>query len=105
MMWYWGTGMHWWGWTLGLLGMVVFWGVMIWGIWYVITRIVSPAHSDHGDHRDDGDHGDHRDDGARRTLDQRLARGEIEPDEYRRLRDLIEESGPPLVGSGDRRSG
>lgn len=103
MMWYWGTGMHWWGWMLGLTGMILFWGVMIWGIWYVITTMVSPTRDDqrdHGDHRDDGDR---RDRGARRTLDERLARGDIDPEEYRRLRDLIEESSPPLVGSGDRR--
>lgn len=79
MMWYWGGGLHWWGWLLGSFGMVVFWGLIIFGVWYAVTALArATRHHPHGD------------DGARDVLDRRLARGEIDPDEYRRLRDLID---------------
>ena len=42
--------------------------------------------------------------GARRILDERLARGEIDAEEYRRLRDLLDGgAGRSTAGSGDRR--
>lgn len=77
MMWYWGGGLHWWGWLLGSLGMVVFWALVIWAVWYFFTSIT--RHSKRA----------HRPDEAKRILDERLARGEIDADEYRRLRVLI----------------
>ena len=84
MMWYWGGGMHWWGWFLGFVGMIAFWGLIIWGIWYLVTGANRQL-------------GQHQPDQARRILDERLARGEISPQEYQRLRDLI--SSGPTVGS------
>ena len=39
MMWYWGGGVHWWGWLLGALAMVAFWGVLIWAVWYFVTAV------------------------------------------------------------------
>jgi putative membrane protein len=98
MMWYWSGGMHWWGWLLGTVGMVAFWGLIIWAVWYFVTGGSRPTDQDG---RSPGD--------ARRILDERLARGEIEPDEYRRLRDLISgddagiRDGQPPVGTGGRR--
>ncbi|MHB1774393.1 MAG: SHOCT domain-containing protein [Acidimicrobiales bacterium] len=77
MMWYWGGGVHWWGWLLGVLGMVVFWGVVVWVMWYLVTAVLQRP--DAGGPRDD----------PRRILDERLARGEIDAEEYRRVRDLI----------------
>lgn len=97
MMWYWGGGVHWWGWLLGVLGMVVFWGLVVWVIWYFVTMVV---------HRPDA--GGPRDD-PRRILDERLARGEIDAEEYRRLRDLISGRADGTAGrhesagTGDRR--
>lgn len=77
MMWYWGGGVHWWGWLLGFLGMIAFWALAICAIWYFVTAVVRrpepPAH--HGD--------------PKRILDERLARGEIDAEEYRRLRELM----------------
>lgn len=38
MMWYWGGGVHWWGWLAGGLAMVLFWGLVIWAISYFVTN-------------------------------------------------------------------
>lgn len=80
MMWYWGGGMQWWGWLLGALGMVVFWGLLIWAIWYLVEAVVRRPGAD----RRPSDRSD-----PKRILDERLARGEIDADEYRRIRDLL----------------
>ncbi len=80
MMWYWGGGVHWWGWLLGTLAMVAFWGVAIWAVWYFVTAVT---------HRPE-DRPTHGGD-PNRILDERLARGEIDAEEYRRLRDLLGE--------------
>ena len=80
MMWYWGGGMHWWGWLLGFIGMVAFWGLIIYGLWYFFTsasRTTQPS-----SHQPGGPP-------AKQILDERLARGEINADEYRHLRDMI----------------
>jgi putative membrane protein len=98
MMWYSGGGMQWWGWLLGTVGMVAFWGLIIWAVWYFVTgQYRRPG-------RDSGSSGD-----ARRILDERLASGEVDPEEYLRLRDLIaggyggtRDSQPP-VGTGGQR--
>ncbi len=75
MFWY---GEHWAWWQGGLMwiGMLVFWGLLIWGAYALVTNLTrKPGPPDSG--------------GARQILDQRLARGEISPEEYQRLRDLI----------------
>jgi putative membrane protein len=77
MMWYWGSGVHWWGWLLMSLGMVAFWGLVIWAVWFVVTSLTHSSQSA----RRSGE--------AKRILDERLARGEIDAEEYRRLRDLL----------------
>lgn len=78
MMWYDGGGMHWWGWLLGAFMMVAFWGLIIWGIWYLVTsstrNVTTPSASA----------------GAKEVLDMRLARGEIDAGEYERLRKLMD---------------
>lgn len=81
MMWYWGGGLHWWGWLLGFIVMVAFWGAVVYAGWYLFTGLsrnsqhpVGPAGSAPP---------------AKQILDERLARGDIDADEYKRLRDLI----------------
>jgi len=77
MLWY---GGHWAFWQASLmwLGMIVFWGLLAWVIYALVTAATrKPPRGEH----DGGD--------ARRILDQRLARGEIDESEYRRLRDLV----------------
>jgi len=77
MFWY---GGHWAWWQGGLmwLGMLVFWGLLIWAVYALITNLTRKPGTPQGSG-----------DGARRILDQRLARGEIDAEEYQRLRDLI----------------
>jgi putative membrane protein len=95
MLWY---GGHWAFWQASLmwLGMIVFWGLLAWVIYALVTAATRrPPRGDH-----DGGY-------ARRILDQRLARGEIDEAEYRRLRDLIDPAtgvSPPAPGPGDDRA-
>ena len=88
MMWYWSGGMHWWGWLLGALMMLAFWSLVIWGVWYLMTSAgrgwdrppvppVPPAPPAPPT--------------ARQILDERLARGEISPDDYRHLVEVMNE--------------
>lgn len=87
MHWY-GTGWSWWAASLMWLGMIAFWAVVIWVVYALITSASS---------RDDGGQGD----SARRILDERLARGEIDPDEYRRRLDAMNansQAGPGVGG-------
>ena len=76
MFWY---GGHWAFWQAGLMwvGMIAFWGLLIWGVYALITSTTRKP-------RDTDDTSD-----AVRILDRRLASGEIDPAEYQRLRDLI----------------
>jgi putative membrane protein len=95
MMMYWGNGTHgmqWEGWLLAILAMIAFWGVIIGGVWYLVA---GQTRRPKEDSRSQGD--------ALRILDERLARGEINPEEYRRLLDMIDYSGvrsgqPPAGG-------
>jgi len=77
MVWY---GAHWAFWQVGLMwaGMIVFWGLLIWGVYVLVSN--ATRRPGEGQHRGD----------ARHILDERLARGEIDADEYRRLRNLID---------------
>ena len=91
MMWYWSGGMQWWGWLLGTIGMVAFWGLIIWAVWYFVTganRQPDPDRTSPGD--------------AKRILDERLARGEIDIDQYRVTRELIKTGGARPDGGGPR---
>jgi putative membrane protein len=84
-------------WLLGFVGMVAFWGLMVWAIWSFVTG--GNGKPEQGQQRDE----------AKRILDERLARGEIDAAEYNRLRDLItteeqhDRNGRTPVGTGDRR--
>jgi putative membrane protein len=95
MMWYWGNGVPWWCWVLGFAGVVIFWGLIVRGIVYVVRS---------GNRSDPP-----RDANARTILDARLARGEIDTTEYTRLHDALGTSTPHShngrapVGAGDAR--
>lgn len=85
MFWY---GAHWMFWQAAVMwgGMVVFWGLVIWAVYALVT---SSRRSSDRPGREDLPR---RDEDPRRILDQRLARGEIDAEEYQRLRDLIDRS-------------
>jgi putative membrane protein len=83
MFWYGNAGWALWQIALMWAFMAAFWGLLIWAAYALITRVIRrPGAGRAGD-------------GARRILDERLARGEIDADEYRRLRDT-------MTGEGDR---
>lgn len=62
----------WWHW----LGMAAFWVLLIGAAIWAVGRLFPPAEP--------------RPTRARATLDERLARGEVDPEQYRHLRGLIE---------------
>ncbi len=77
-------GWSWWAFGLMWVGMIVFWGLVIWGIAGLVR----------GARRSD-------DAPAERILAERFARGEIDEEEYRRRLDVI--LTPPGRGHTDRR--
>ena len=81
MFWY---GGGWPFWEVGLMwvGMIAFWGLLIWAVYALITGATRRRGPEAPGE-------EHRGDDARRILDQRLARGEIDTDDYRRLRDAL----------------
>jgi uncharacterized membrane protein len=76
-----GYGGGWPAWELALMwaGMIAFAGVLIWAVYALITSTS----------RRPGRDRDPQPGTSARILDERLARGEIDAGEYRRLRDLI----------------
>ena len=70
MMWWGNAGWGWWGWLAMSLSMIAFWGLVIWGI-VAVVRGLGPRSTQTGSSPED-------------ILRERLARGEIDEDEYRR---------------------
>jgi putative membrane protein len=96
MMFWNGGGWPFWEVALMWVGMIAFWGLLIWAIYALITG--AARRSGPGPRGEE-----HRADEARRILDERMARGEIDTDEYRRLRDVLasgEGRSPAGSGSG-----
>lgn len=79
MMFWYGGGWAWWQAGLMWAGMIAFWGLLLWAVYAVITSVTRRPGTGPG----------HGSKDARQILDERLARGEIDPEEYQRLRDLI----------------
>ena len=73
----WGGGWGWGGWLAMSLMMLVFWGLLIAGV----VALIRSARREPPDSSQDGD--------ARRLLDERFARGEIDEQDYARRRDLL----------------
>ncbi len=89
MMFWYGDG-GWAFWQVGLMwvGMLAFWGLLVWAIYAIATsgRVA----------RDDSQQ-------PARILDERLARGEIDADEYGRVKALLAVGGSKhLSGSAGR---
>lgn len=77
MMFWYGSHLVFWQAALMWAGMIAFWSLVIWGVYVLFAGATR---------RPDREH---RGPDARRILDERLARGEIDTAEYQRLRDLI----------------
>ena len=95
MMFWYGGGWAWWQAGLMWLAMIAFWAFLIWAIYALVTGVM----------RREGEpgHGGQPPGGARRILDERLARGEIDAEEYRRLREVLD--GGPGRSPASTRSG
>ncbi len=84
MMFWNGGGWSFWEVALMWVGMIAFWGLLIWAVSALVTsasRRPGDEHHHHYDHQ--------QEDSARSILDERLAKGDIDSDEYRRLRDVL----------------
>jgi putative membrane protein len=67
----WNDGMGWTGWVLMSLTAIAFWALVV----FALVALFRGSRSDPKQVRDDNDD-------ARRILDQRFARGEIDTEEY-----------------------
>ena len=77
MMFWDGGSWVWWQVLLMWTGMIAFWGALIWAAYYFVSASFR-------DSRRNDVQG-----GAKRILDERLARGEIDTGEYQRLQDAL----------------
>jgi len=85
-----GGGNHWGLWVLMIVAMVVFWGALAWIIVTLIRHRANPAGPTP---LAPGSSSVPPSSDALRLLNERLARGDIDEDEYTRRRSLIEGSG------------
>jgi len=96
MMFWNGGGWVWWQAGLMWVAMIAFWVLLIWAVYALITSTTRRAgNAERG--------GQQRPD-ARRILDERLARGEIDIEEYRRLHEVLDggaDRSPAGTGGGD----
>ena len=90
MFFWYGGGWGAWQVALMVVGMVAFWGLLIWAVYALVVSSTRPAGRQPGGG------------GPRQILDERLARGEIDTDEYRRLRQVL--SGGSTGGPGSAES-
>jgi len=97
MMFWYGGGWAWWQAGLMWVGMITFWGLLIWAIYAMVT---SASRRPGAGPQDE----EQRNDDAQRILNERLARGEIDTEEYRQLRDaLTSGEDRSIAGSGSSR--
>lgn len=96
MMFWEGGGLAWWQAGLMWIAMIAFWALLAWIVYALITGIARrPDQAAPGGPPRRGD--------ARQILDERLARGEIDPGEYQRLREGLEHDPGRTAGSGSAR--
>lgn len=93
-MWYWGTGVQWWAWGLGIFTTILFWGLVVWAI----VALVNWTRGRNGPNGSGGPAGPHgmwpipggRPAGdAEEILARRFAAGEIGAEEYRHRLEVL----------------
>jgi putative membrane protein len=95
MIFWYGGGWAWWQAGLMWVAMIAFWVFLIWAIYALVTGITRKPGQPGSGGQQPGD--------ARRILDERLARGEIDTEEYQRLREVLDggpDRSPAGTGSG-----
>ena len=92
-MMFWDAG-GWAWWQAGLMwfALLVFLALLIWVVYALVTGIIGKPGQAGRDTPQPGS--------ARRILDERLARGEIQPEEYRRLREALDGTPDRPAGTG-----
>jgi len=89
-------GWAWWQAGLMWVAMIALWGLLVWLVYTLFTNATRRAGQPGGDQEHRG--------GALGILDERLARGEIDTEEYRRLREALDDgAGRSPVGTGSGR--
>ncbi|HWD08656.1 MAG TPA: SHOCT domain-containing protein [Actinomycetota bacterium] len=86
MMFWYGSHLVFWEAALMWVAMIALWALFVWAIYALVTGVAHWRGQPGGDNE------------ARRILDQRLARGEIDAIQYRQLRDAL--AGREPTGSG-----
>ncbi len=84
-MWYWHDGLSWWGWVGMTASMVIFWGLVIWGIVALVRYFNPPATQQISS--------DRRSTTPESILAKRFARGEIDEQEYVRKQEVLRSGG------------
>lgn len=97
MMFWYGGGWAWWQAGPMWVAMIAFWALLIWAVYAPVTGATRrPGQAGPGGQPQASD--------ARRILDERLARGEVDTEEYQRLRNLLDGgTGRSAAGSGSTR--
>jgi putative membrane protein len=75
-------GWAWWQAGGMWLAMIVVLALLVWAGYALISGLARGTHGPDGSERQSGD--------ARRILDERLAHGDIDAEEYRRLREVLD---------------
>lgn len=78
MMGWYHDGVGWGGWLVMVIGMIAFWGLVVWAVIAIFRSTQPSTASDSTAHRDPLD-----------ILDERFARGEIDETEYRVRTDVL----------------
>jgi uncharacterized membrane protein len=91
-MWDWGTGLHWWGWVLGIAATLIFWVLVLWSIVALVSRARGPRRGSSPAGRSAG-----REERAR-VLARQYVAGDIDGAEYDRQ--LAALHARPYAGAG-----
>ena len=97
MMFWNGGGWPFWEVALMWVGMIAFWGLLIWAVFALVISATRPGQRGG---QPGPEEGDRRGGDPQRILAGRLARGEIGIDEYRRLRDELASGDARNAASG-----